>query len=65
MPMTQDDFARLAPQARGYAVYMFGSRDDEPAVPDEGNPYRPGSPEADAWDRGQQQAVLDVTDLEE
>jgi hypothetical protein len=43
--MTATTFAALPPWARGYVVYMLGSRDDEPDVPDESNPYPDGSAE--------------------
>ena len=63
--MTAERFAALTPRARGYAVYMLGSRDDEPHVPDEANPYQAGSADAKAWDDGVWDAYLEVLDGEE
>jgi hypothetical protein len=63
--ITPEQFAKLSPYARGYAVYVAGERDDQPHVPNERNPYPAGSREATEWDRGQAQAVLDVQDGEE
>jgi len=63
--ISKRQFLKLKPYERGYAVYMAGERDDEPNVPNEQNPYRHGSNNAAEWERGQQQAVLDVQDSEE
>jgi len=63
--MTRTAFLRLSPRARGYAVYWFGDRDDEPNVPKEHNPYRAGSREATEWDEGARRACLDAQDSEE
>ncbi len=63
--MTAKRFSALPPRARGYAVYMMGSRDDEPHVPDETNPYQAGSADAAAWNAGAWAAYLEVLDGEE
>ena len=63
--LTAERFAALPPRARGYAVYMVGSRDDQPNVPDERNPYPVGSSDAQEWDAGALSAYLEVLDGEE
>lgn len=63
--MTTERFASLSPRDRGFVVHMMGSRDDEPNVPDEANPYQIGSAEAAAWDVGAFAAYLEVLDGEE
>lgn len=63
--MTAERFAALSPRQRGFVVYMMGSRDDEPHVPDEDNPYQTGSVEAAEWDEGAFNAYLEVLDGEE
>lgn len=63
--MSKEEFRRLAPGARGYAVYWYGERDDQPNVPNESNPYPAGSTEFQEWARGQSQAMIDAQDSEE
>jgi hypothetical protein len=63
--ITAEKFASMPPKVRGFAVYMFGERDDEPHVPDERNPYPSGSADAEEWDDGQRLAVLEAQDSEE
>jgi hypothetical protein len=65
VPYTVEEFLALSPRARGYLVYMYGERDDQPNVPNESNPYPSGSADADAWDEGQRRAVLVAQDSEE
>lgn len=65
LAMTAATFAALPPRARGYVVYMLGSRDDEPDVPDEANPYPDGSAEHREWKDGAWAAYLEVLDGEE
>ena len=60
--MTKEQFESLSPQARGYTAYMAGSRDDQPNVPAESNPYPKGSPHAKQWAHGQALAVQEVQD---
>lgn len=60
--LSAEDFAMLSPYGKGYAVYMFGSREDQPNVPEE---YEPSEEDKAEFDRGQFQAVLDVQDSEE
>lgn len=63
--MTKEQFERLEPRPRGYAVYLLGAREDQPNVPDESNPYPKGSTEWEAWNAGAQAAYLEVLDGEE
>ena len=60
--LSADEFASLSPYGKDYAVYMLGSRDDQPNVSEE---YTPSPEELAEYDRGQHQAVLDVQDSEE
>jgi hypothetical protein len=64
-PLTAEQFAKLTPLQRGYAVYMLGEREDQPHVPNERNPYPAGSFDASQWDEGQRRAVLEAQDSEE
>lgn len=64
-PLTIEQFSKLTPLQRGYAVYMFGERTDQPHVPEERNPYPTGSSDAAQWDEGQRRAVLEAQDSEE
>lgn len=43
--MTEEQFLSLKPRQRGYVVYMLGSRDDQPHVPDEAEPVRMVTPD--------------------
>jgi|GEM_PF-5843948 len=63
--LTKEEFERLSPRDRGYAVYMLGSRDDQPNVPDESNPYQEGTEDWAQWNVGQQLGVLEAQDSEE
>lgn len=63
--ITKALFAKLNPYQRGFIVYWVGANDDEPNVPDETNPYPPGSRAAADWDRGQMAAILTAQDGEE
>ncbi len=63
--MTAAEFAALNPRQRGYVVYMCGSRDDEPYVPNEQNPYERGTLEWADWDCGAMQAMLEVQDADD
>lgn len=63
--MTAEEFAELTPFDRGYVVYMAGERDDQPHVPNEANPYPPGSEDAEQWSAGQHRAMLSAQDGEE
>jgi len=60
--MTKDEFERLLSRERGYVVYMAGRRDDEPNVPNEGNPYEYGTAAWESWRIGQSQAATEVQD---
>ena len=60
--MTREQFEALGPKERGFVVYMLGCIEDEPNVLDEKNPYSPDSLSANAWDRGQREAVQLVQD---
>lgn len=63
--ISADEFARLSPRTRGWAVYVAGERDDQPNIPNEKNPYPAGSHEHAEWDAGQQQAYIETLDSEE
>lgn len=63
--MSKEDFEGLGPFGRGYAVYLFGKRDDQPNVPDEENPYVEGTCDWKSWNEGARIAAQDVQDLEE
>lgn len=63
--LSKEEFERMPPHARGYAVYMLGSRPDQPHVPNESNPYPPGSIDAENWDAGQRMAILHAQDMDE
>lgn len=63
--VAEGEFEKLNPFQRGYAAYMFGSRDDEPFVPDEDCPYPDGSTERLRWMEGQSLGVLHAIDSEE
>ena len=56
-PMTADEFAKLRPIDRGFAVYMCGALPDQPHIPDEENPYQRGTRAYRRWRLGQQRAV--------
>ena len=58
--LTKEDFEALQPHTRGYAVYMCGSRDDQPNVPDEKNPYPEGSKENEQWANGAMAACIEA-----
>ena len=57
----ESDFYALEPEGRGCVVYMFGSRDDEPNVPDEENPYT-DLDDRSAWEQGQFLAMMAAQD---
>lgn len=63
--VTAAQFAALSPRDRGFVVYWMGSRDDQPNVPNESNPYDAGSREAELWNQGQREAVIAAIDVEE
>ena len=64
MMVTKEAFDAMRRWQRGYAVSWLGSRDDEPNVPAEGNPYAPGSHEYEEWDKGHHQAMLEKLDYD-
>lgn len=51
-PITAQEFTALIPFLRGYVVGVWGTKDYEPNIPDENNPYAPGSQESTDWDAG-------------
>lgn len=63
--LTKEEFESLTPHQRGYAVYMAGSRKDQPNIPDEKCPYEGGSLMAEEWHAGQWSAMLECQDGEE
>ena len=56
---TQKEFEGLTAYEKGYAVYLFGYRQDQPAVP---KFYEPEPEDAEEYGRGQQEAILSVQD---
>lgn len=63
--MTKAAFEKLGAYARGYAVYWCGENPEQPNVPNERNPYKPGTKAHAEWDRGQYAAMQDAQDGEE
>jgi len=63
--ITEEEFEALSPHGRGFVAYWYGSREDQPNVPDERCPYAEDSEEAREWHRGQQTACLAAQDSEE
>lgn len=55
-------FQRLGAWMKGYLVYSYGERDDEPHVPRD---YTPDESEREAYEKGQLSAVLAAQDSEE
>jgi hypothetical protein len=53
---------QMPPFQKGYAVYMFGARSDEPNVPAE---YVPAEHEREQFKAGGTQAMLHCQDSEE
>jgi len=60
--ITEKQFKSLSPKMRGYMVYMRGARDDEPNVPNETNPFKPGSTKYILYQVGQNDAVIEAQD---
>ena len=58
--LTKEEFEALPPHTRGYAVYMMGARDDQPHVPNEGNPYQQGTLEHEHWLTGAERACIEA-----
>lgn len=58
-PMTEEEFKVLNAYARGYFVYLFGHKEDEPNVPLENNPFPSDSVEHQHWITGVRRAMLD------
>ena len=46
---------------KGYAVYMYGARDDEPFVP---RSFEPNKEDQEEYSKGGDLAVIHVTDIE-
>jgi hypothetical protein len=63
--ISKEEFEAYTPCLRGYAVYMFGAREDQPNIPDERNPYPPGSDDAREWDEGNRLGARHAQDGEE
>lgn len=59
---SKQEFDAMSPYQKGYIVYMCGSRDDQPNIPEH---YEPTEAEKKEFERGQLKAVLDVQDGEE
>lgn len=60
--MTKEEFTELDAFQRGHIVYMKGKHSDEPNIPDEENPYKPGALTHRRWNAGQQSAVIEAQD---
>ena len=65
MAISAEQFRQFTPFERGYAVYWFGNREDEPNVPSESNPYPVGTQAHIDWQRGQVRAAILAQDGEE
>lgn len=63
--ITADEFRLLSPFNRGYTVYMCGTCNDQPNVPDEQNPYIPNTPAYKRWEEGAMLAVREAQESEE
>ena len=63
--ITKEEFKSLTPKKRGYLVYIYGCKKEEPNIPNEENPYLKESKESKQWNEGNYQAMLDVQDGEE
>lgn len=63
--ITKKQFKALSPHDRGFAVYMCGHRKEEPNVPAEACPYPEGSVAHKRYTRGQNEAMIICTDMEE
>jgi hypothetical protein len=57
--ITAEEFEELDDFNKGYAVYMYGDRDDQPNVP------RTCDCDSADYHAGQRLAVVHVTDMEE
>ena len=64
MPLTKEEFEELDAYERGYAVYQHGADPNYPNVPDEDNPYEPGSANFYDWISGGTAAMFDAMDVE-
>lgn len=60
--ITKAEFKAMSAYEKGYAVYMAGSREDEPHVPAD---YKPRKEDRKEFERGQFQAMLQAQDSEE
>jgi len=56
---TQREFEDLTAYQKGYAVYLFGCRQDQPAVPES---YEPAPTDLAQYEKGQYDAILAVQD---
>lgn len=56
------DFESLSPFGKGYAVYMYGEREDYPGVP---KTYTPRTRDLEQYQAGQRLAVQHAQDSEE
>ena len=60
--LTKEEFDNLTPYLKGFAVYMMGSREDQPNVPET---YIPNEAEKEEYEKGNFKAMLNVMDCEE
>lgn len=62
--VTLKEFKELSPRAKGYVVYMQAELPGSELHCEQGNPYLEGSREWEQFERGQQDAMLEVQDLD-
>lgn len=60
--LSKEEFDNLTPYLKGYAVYMMGSREDQPNVPEN---YSPSETEKEEYEKGNFKAMLNVMDEED
>ncbi len=61
--VTKEEFEAMSAKTKGYMVYMFGHRKDQPNIPED---YRDNIPDEDkeAYDAGQHRAMIIAQDFE-
>lgn len=55
--ISASEFKRLGAKRRGWIVYMFGARKDQPNIPDEANPFPVGTVQHTRWNEGANEAA--------
>lgn len=59
--ITAEQFDAFEPRTKGYVVYMCGSREDQPNVPET---YKPAPEDKAEYDAGASAAYIAVLDVE-